>query len=785
MKSKSLKLIPVLIAASIITLVGCLQVLRLDFFERPELMTYDMRVRQATNFPARLATNLGFVCIDEPTISFVLTNTALGYNYGLYWPRHVYGRIVSELTAQGAKAVAFDVIFGELRPDHGSLELPDGRHLTPDEFFAEQIAHAGNVVLSATPDKPGPPLFLTNAAALGDIQTQKDFDGILRRAKAFRVYRHWHPVFEQLAADREYAVHLEDARLEPGALILPRQVDAGKHAKPEDNAIRIPLDKAGQFDLTDFAGDTLPPGMARKAKPFTEERIWHLGIQLAARDLHLDLAAAEVDLPHGRITLRGPAGLQRVIPVDDQAFFYVDWALPAESAALTSQSGQELLLQDHHRLNGETNELKNLWQGKLAVIGSRAVGNDLNDLGATPLQSDTWLVSKHWNVANSVITGRFVQRASLPVELAMTILLGVLTTLVMTWNLRALQAFTLTLLLLAGYVGVAVVLYFRSRYWLPIFLPVAGAGFVNYTFLLVYHVVFEQAERRRIKSIFSNMVSPKIVTELLGKQTLGLFGSRCEITVLFADVRGFTEFTDASQKQAAEYIARHGLSGAEAEACYDQQASETLNTVNTYLGLVADTIIKNDGTLDKFIGDCVMAFWGAPTANPQHALACVRAAVGAQRAMHKLNLQRAQENVGRAAAQPPLPKLPILSLGTGINTGVATAGLMGSEQTRQFSYTVFGRDVNLASRLEGASGRGRIFVSETTYEHLRRDDPALAATCLEQPEALKLKGFSASVRVFEVPWQLPEDSALPEENALNRAPAPSPGQPPTTPSGGQ
>jgi len=90
-------------------------------------------------------------------------------------------------------------------------------------------------------------------------------------------------------------------------------------------------------------------------------------------------------------------------------------------------------------------------------------------------------------------------------------------------------------------------------------------------------------------------------------------------------------------------------------------------------------------------------------------------------------------------------------LGSGINTGVATAGLMGS-QAEQKNYTVFGGDVNLASRLESLSGHGRIFISESTFEHLRRDDPALAATCVDQPPQ-KVKGISDPVNVFEVPWR--------------------------------
>ncbi len=119
----------------------------------------------------------------------------------------------------------------------------------------------------------------------------------------------------------------------------------------------------------------------------------------------------------------------------------------------------------------------------------------------------------------------------------------------------------------------------------------------------------------------------------------------------------------------------------------------------------------------------------------------------------------------------PKSILPLLQLGSGINTGVATAGMMGSEVkevVRQANYTVFGREVNLASRLEGLSGRGRIFISRTTYEHLLRDDPALAATCVAQPPA-KVKGINAPVQVYEVPWRAADDAASPGELAAPKS----------------
>ena len=137
----------------------------------------------------------------------------------------------------------------------------------------------------------------------------------------------------------------------------------------------------------------------------------------------------------------------------------------------------------------------------------------------------------------------------------------------------------------------------------------------------------------------------------------------------------------------------------------------------------------------------------------------MRAAVDSQRAIYQLNQERFAENERRkqenlkreAAGEPPLPLLALLSLGSGINTGNAVVGLMGSDTTI-LNYTVFGREVNLASRLEGVSGRGRVIISEATHRELVRDDPALAATCKELNSTL-VKGFRQPIRIFEVPWR--------------------------------
>ena len=142
-------------------------------------------------------------------------------------------------------------------------------------------------------------------------------------------------------------------------------------------------------------------------------------------------------------------------------------------------------------------------------------------------------------MANSIITGRFIRRAPLAVELALIVLLGILAAIV-TWELRVLLASALVALLVAAMSCLACAV--RA---VPLLdsagLPVGGALLITHVCLVTWRVVFEQAERRRVKSIFSKIVSPKIVNELLAAETLSLGGARREITVFFADVRGFTE----------------------------------------------------------------------------------------------------------------------------------------------------------------------------------------------------------------------------------------------------
>lgn len=814
MRLKTIRTVPILIAAGVIGVVCLLQLLTcqysspagevkraaapgekepfyFDLVNKLEWMTYDWRMRQASRRAGStnaVAMNLGLVACGDSSVSTLLDGM-LGeeLRFGLLWPRQVFGRLIRELRAQGAKAVVVDVLLGELRPDHPPVKLGQHRAQGSDEFLAAQMAAAGNVLLAASPDLVPPELFRTNALDLGEVKAEKDADGILRRALAFRDYRLWQPVLERWA--RLYEMDLARATLEAGELVVP----PARRTKGKAATV-LPLDAEGKADLSPFyealkaEGVPIEATQSARVKPFESRRIWSMGIVLAARELGADLAQATVDLPRGRIVLHGAKG-ERVIPVERTGHFYIDWCLQTNDRRLTKVNLENLLAQDILREERQTNSLENAWRDKLVVVGSTATGSNLTDLGATPLEKETPLMSKHWNIANSIITNRFIHRSSPWEEMGLIVVLAAVSA-ALTWRLRVLWASFWVLALVAGYTLLSLWLFVQYRYWLPVVLPVGGALLMTHVCTVTYRVVFEQAERRRVKSIFSKIVSPDVVNELLQQERLALGGARRHVSVLFADVRGFTQMTDDNQKRAEEYVRQNNLAGAAAEAVYDESARETLATVNLYLGAIADNVKKHAGTLDKYIGDCVMAFWGAPTPNAQHAATCVRAAIDSQRAMHELNLQRAEENKRReqenaarlAAGQPPRRPLALLTLGTGINTGTVIVGLMGSEE-HILNYTVFGRDVNLASRLEGVSGRGRIIISEGTYAELQRDAPELAATCLPLPPTI-VKGISEAVKIWEVPWKpapatataaaAPPPAAAPAAPASATAPAEEP-----------
>jgi adenylate cyclase len=249
---------------------------------------------------------------------------------------------------------------------------------------------------------------------------------------------------------------------------------------------------------------------------------------------------------------------------------------------------------------------------------------------------------------------------------------------------------------------------YRAGWAVDVVAPL-GAGVFSYAAASALNFLVEGRQRRRIKREFQRYVAPQVVEKILAQpDALRLEGERKTLTIFFMDFAGFTALSEKIDPQ------------------------ELVGLVSAYHDEAAAEIFAAEGTIDKYIGDAIMAFWNDPVDQPDHAARACRAAVGAQRRLRAL------------AARMRERGLPEMRARIGVNTGVATVGDMGARG--QVNYTAIGDEVNLASRLEGANKEfgTEILVSEATW--------SAAAGAVEGRELalLRVKGRSRPVRVFEV-----------------------------------
>ncbi|MBN2040420.1 MAG: adenylate/guanylate cyclase domain-containing protein [Spirochaetes bacterium] len=240
--------------------------------------------------------------------------------------------------------------------------------------------------------------------------------------------------------------------------------------------------------------------------------------------------------------------------------------------------------------------------------------------------------------------------------------------------------------------------------------PVIQIG-LTFTIIIAYRVITEQKEKRFIRQTFSKLVAKSIVDELLqDPEKLKLGGDKKILTVLFSDIRGFTTL---SEKMTPEGLVEH---------------------LNEYLEAMTNIVIKYEGTLDKYVGDEIMAFWGAPVPQEEHALLACKAAVEMMDVLHRLN---------EKWTSLPEPK-PALDIGIGLNTGDMVVALMGSSS--RMDYTLMGDNVNLGARLEGTNKQYRtnIIISEFTYEQVKDFVTA------RELDLVRVKGKELPVKIYEL-----------------------------------
>ena len=354
-------------------------------------------------------------------------------------------------------------------------------------------------------------------------------------------------------------------------------------------------------------------------------------------------------------------------------------------------------------------ELKNA----IAMVGFTALG--LGDLKTVPLQTSFPGIEVHANIVDAVVNQRAFPHtpywATSLTSIVMLVLGGLLIFLLP--RLSALWMPVTGLALLVLLISGNYLTWVRAAYDLPLFVPALMIIVLTFKAVL-FGFLNEQAERRLIKSFFGSYVAPTRIEQMMRNPgSFNLEGERKEMTVMFADIRGFTEIAEQMDvQQLKQYL-------------------------NQYLTPVTGIIFANNGTIDKYVGDMIMAFWGAPVDDKCHAENAVRAALQMIECVEKIN----KDFVGTG--------MPPIKIGIGINTGEMNVGDMGSEFRR--SYTVIGDSVNLASRLEALTGDYGvdILLGAETREACR-DWPMLSI------DRVRVKGKKQAVEVF-TPAALPSE----------------------------
>src|SRR5229473_274301 len=309
---------------------------------------------------------------------------------------------------------------------------------------------------------------------------------------------------------------------------------------------------------------------------------------------------------------------------------------------------------------------------KLVLIGTSAVG--LLDLKTTPIDPVMPGVEIHAQVLESALTRAVLSQPSygIVVEFCAALVLGLLVIafapLFGPTSLVAVGGLFASLL-----VGTSWYFYSQQRLLIDFTYPLLSTT-VIYLTLIFSSFVREQAQRRQIRSAFGQYLSPALVEQLAqAPEKLVLGGEEREMTIMFSDVRGFTTISESYK--------------------HDPQGLTAL--MNRFLTPLTNAILARKGTIDKYMGDAIMAFWNAPLDDKEHQLNACEAAVDMLERIDALNKQREIE--AQEGGHTYIP----LNVGVGLNTGVCVVGNMGSD--KKFNYSVFGDSVNLASRLEGQS----------------------------------------------------------------------------------
>ncbi len=320
-------------------------------------------------------------------------------------------------------------------------------------------------------------------------------------------------------------------------------------------------------------------------------------------------------------------------------------------------------------------------------------------------------VEIHANALNTILMNNFLVNVPFWVD-ALILLFMVMFIAFIASRLSTIWAFVATIVLIIALFIVDSQVFDEYAYIINFTVP-ASATFFTLITIIIYRIMTEEKDKKRIRNMFGTYVSPAVVDQIL-ENPPELGGQDKELTVFFSDIRGFTTLSESMTPQ------------------------ELVKILNKYLTAMTDIILAHGGTLDKYEGDAIMCFWGAPLPQEDHALRACRSALEQMKALKELNKE--------------FPEEKQINIGIGLNSGIMTVGNMGSLQ--RMDYTLIGDNVNLGARLEGTNKQYRtnIIISEYTYGLVK--DKMI----VRELDNIRVKGKNKPVLIYELIDEIDESS---------------------------
>ena len=641
-------------------------VLHLGALQRLDDNIYDSRL--TSTMPNTLDERIVIVDIDEKSLAEV----------GRWpWGRNKVAKLVDSLFEQGAAVVGFDIVFSEPDDSSGLAQLNElARTDFKDQaFFADRIRQ---------------------------LEPKLDYDRLLAQSIEGR------PVvlgfyFSSEKGAQTYGVL--PAPVLSKADVGGRQVPATKWAGFGSNI-------AGLAKAAPLAGHFNPmidsDGVVRALPLLAEyQGRYYESLSLAVFRVATGMPSVGVAFSNESYLSKQNQGLDRVtlqygdktlgIPVDDRVTTLVPFRGKAgrNGGSYRYVSAADVLTQ---KLPAAS------LKGTIVLVGTTAPG--LLDLRITPISETYPGVETHANLISGLLDGsiRVKPDFSMGYEVAMLLVAGLLLAIGLPM-LSAVRAVVLSLAVISAMVAINFGLYFGAGLVLPLAASLVMAV-TAFALNMSYGYFVESRSKRELANLFGTYVPPELVDEMVkDPDHYSMKAANRELTVMFCDMRGFTKMSETMEPV---------------------QLQELLTGVFTRLTAL---IRVNRGTIDKYMGDCVMAFWGAPVESEQHAHLAVKSAMEMANAVREINI----EHRGKG--------LPDIGIGIGLNTGSMCVGDMGSNVRR--AYTVIGDAVNLGSRLEGLSKAYGvdIVVSEAT----KKQAPNFA---WQELDRVRVKGKEQAVTIF-------------------------------------